>query len=473
MHFQIASREITLQLRDGRFVLACCALMVALIASAVGGWAQFQQAERERAYFSAVTRDQWLHQGERHPHRAAHFGMYVTKPELTLAIFEPGLRSVAGQTLWLEAHDRPAFANIPAEDNLTLNSGLGISSGSAVLQVLGSLLALVIGSLSVVRERETGVLRQVLAQGIAPQRWIAGKYLASAGILLVPILCVCLPAITVMIVTTGEPIRADVAARATLLLGVDVLLICTCLAIGMAISAIAQSSRGAMMAALALWIGSFILMPRAVSSLNQWAFPVPTLEVYAKARSEVFAKGFDERGGYEKQLRSLEQATMKQYGVLQLADLPVGFSGIRMKHMDSWGSEVEGREYAKLMQIYEKQSVARAVAALVAPFIAARNASQGMAGMDWAHYRHFLESAEQYRRKFALQMNSLIEERVRGERWETDGTNADWAQVAPFEYAGPKVSWALAQQKWFFFILGLWSVLALGLVRIAVRRLRP
>jgi len=473
MIFRIARREITLQIRDGRLILACCALMMALAAAAVSGWTQFQQAEHERAHFTAEARDQWLSQGERHPHRAAHFGMYVTKPEFPLGIFEPGLRSVAGQTLWLEAHDRPAFANIPAEDNLTLNSGLGISSGSAVLQVLGGLLALIMGSLTIVRERETGVLRQILAQGTSLRRWVTGKYLSCAAVLLIPILCVCVPAMTVAVAMADVSMRPDVATRAILLIGVNIALICICLAVGIAISAINQSSRGAMMAALAIWIASFILMPRVVSSINQWAFPAPTLEAYVKEIRQVFAEGFDERGGYEPQLRALEQATMQQYGVSRLADLPVGFSGLRMKHMDSWGSEVEGREYSKLLETYAKQAAVRAISVIAAPFIAARSASQGMAGMDWAHYRHFLEAAEQYRRKFALQMNTLIEERVQGERWETDGTNADWAQVAAFEYAMPTASWAVMQQKWFLLGLGFWAIVAVGLMWATIGRLRP
>ena len=160
---RIARAEIALQFRDGRLRLAFLVLVAALVAASVSGWIQFQQAAREQGSFEQKARDQWMTQGERHPHRAAHFGTFVTKPELSLAFFEPGLRAFAGQTLWLEAHDRPAFANVRADDDLTLTLAPGAASGSAILQMLGALLALCMGALSVAGDRESGVLRQVLA----------------------------------------------------------------------------------------------------------------------------------------------------------------------------------------------------------------------------------------------------------------------------------------------------------------------
>jgi len=111
--------------------------------------------------------------------------------------------------------------------------------------------------------------------------------------------------------------------------------------------------------------------------------------------------------------------------------------------------------------------------ALLAPYIAARTLSQVTAGTDWAHYQHFLASAEHYRRKFGGQMNSLIEERVDGERWEMDGTNSDWATVEPFRYSLPGVRWALVQQAVPGIILLAWAtVAAAACFAFASRRLR-
>ena len=59
-------------------------------------------------------------------------------------------------------------------------------------------------------------------------------------------------------------------------------------------------------------------------------------------------------------------------------------------------------------------------------------------------------------------MNSLIEDRVEGETWEMDGTNADWAHVEPLQYAIPERGWALTQQVAPALIVLAWASLIAG-----------
>jgi ABC-2 type transport system permease protein len=470
----IARREISLQFRDGRLRLAFLVLIAALATACVSGWMQFKQAAREQQAFEQRARDQWLTQGERHPHRAAHFGSYVTKPELSLAFFEPGLRSFAGQTLWLEAHDRPAFANVRADDDQTLTLGPGAASGAAILQLLGGLLALCTGALSVAGDRESGVLRQVLAQGVGVRTWLAGKTLGLAGILAIPLALAGIGVLAGALIGAPTWARGDVAARASLLLLSNALLVWALLAAGVAISSITNSVRAALTAALAIWIGGFVLAPRATAMLAEWIAPTPSLADYRLRTAKLFREGFDARGGYDAQLKALQESTLRHYGVETLAELPVGFSGIRMKHMDAWSAEVDDREFAILAQTYERQFAIRMVAAALAPFIAARQITQGMAGTDWSHYQHFLGAAERYRRQFGRQMNDLIEHRVAGETWEMDGTNADWATVKPLRYSIPDVRWALREQAIPALILLAWALaVAFGSLWLASRRLEP
>ena len=87
----VARREVLLQLRDGRLRVALGLLLGVLIAACAAGWVQFERSMQEKGRFEDDARDQWLTQGERHPHRAAHYGMYVTMPEFGLAFFDPGL----------------------------------------------------------------------------------------------------------------------------------------------------------------------------------------------------------------------------------------------------------------------------------------------------------------------------------------------------------------------------------------------
>lgn len=475
MVLKIARRELLLQYREGRLLLACGIVLVLMLAAAISGWSQFAQAEARRAGFVDQAREQWLQQGERHPHRAAHFGVYVVKPELPLAFFEPGLRPFVGQTLWLEAHDRPVFSNIPSSDDLTLGVGLGVASGATILQMLGSLLVLASSALAVVRERESGVLRQVLAQGVSPLQWISGKFLGLFAAIVVPLLLLGFMAIAGLAlflpVFPGQ--QVDTLLRGSLLLGGNALLLVALLALGLLVSTQVRASRTALMIVLAFWLFSCVLGPRLASTLSTGLAPAPTLDAYRQAAGEAFEQGFDDRGGYGTQLAALESQVLAEYGVQTLDELPVGFSGLRMKHLDAWTAEVDDLEYRKLEQTYARQGGIRLALSTAAPFIAARSVSQGMAGMDWSHYRHFLQAAEIYRRSFGHQMNTLLEHGVTGDRWEMNGDFADWASVEPFQYELPGTGWAFEQQRGFILVLAGWVLASLSFLLLASRRLRP
>ena len=71
-------------------------------------------------------------------------------------------------------------------------------------------------------------------------------------------------------------------------------------------------------------------------------------------------------------------------------------------------------------------------------------------------------------------MNTLIEERLAGERWEMDGTDEDWATVSPLRYTSPSVGWALGQLATPLALLLAWATLVVGAcLTLAARSLRP
>jgi ABC-2 type transport system permease protein len=38
-----------------------------------------------------ATREQWLHQGVKNPHSAAHYGVYAFKPKMPLSLVDQGV----------------------------------------------------------------------------------------------------------------------------------------------------------------------------------------------------------------------------------------------------------------------------------------------------------------------------------------------------------------------------------------------
>src|SRR5687767_8770960 len=53
-----------------------------------------------------VSYEQWLKQGKKNPHSAAHYGFYAYKPLSPMAIIDKGMESYLGQAVWLEAHNQ-------------------------------------------------------------------------------------------------------------------------------------------------------------------------------------------------------------------------------------------------------------------------------------------------------------------------------------------------------------------------------
>ncbi|MDO8902526.1 MAG: DUF3526 domain-containing protein [Phenylobacterium sp.] len=469
----VARRELQLQLRDGRLAIAALLLLLLLSAATVVGWAQYEKGEAQRVRFAEESYAQWLNQGPKHPHRAAAYGMYVAKPETPLAVFEPGLRPFAGRTLWLQAHSNAAFSHAPADDDLTASPGLGETSGAALLQLLGGLFAMVLGALSVARDRETGVMRQILAQGISPRRWIGGKCLGLVAALLLPLV----PFAILLIATTAwaaaEGAVWAAIGRTAAALGATLVYLLGLLAIGVAVSAFSRTSRGALVVVLSLWVAGSVLAPRAASLLTLRIAPTPDAAVYASVIRDEFNGGYGERPGWDDQLAALEDSVKAEYGLSSLDEAPVGFSGLRMQAMDAWTNEVADRHHAQLLATYDRQQQIRTVLSVFAPYLAARAASHGFAGMDWAHYQHFAAAAEEYRRAFNVQMNEAIVAGTRGQAWEMNAGRETWALAPPFTYQEPGLGWALRAQWPAVSILVAWLFGALGLLAFAAQRLRP
>src|SRR5688572_13336003 len=109
MIWKIARHELAALRRDGRMRAAMLIMVALFVALAVTGRQSYRAEQAAREHFIERVRQQWDNQGARHPHRAASFGQYVAKPELPLAMFDPGIKPTTGRALWLEAHHRSSF----------------------------------------------------------------------------------------------------------------------------------------------------------------------------------------------------------------------------------------------------------------------------------------------------------------------------------------------------------------------------
>ncbi|MGC4083522.1 MAG: hypothetical protein QM736_15780 [Vicinamibacterales bacterium] len=110
---RIARKEFTEYVRDGRFRVLGALVLAVAVAALAAGWRQYSDVQRQHAKAQAATRAQWLQQGNKNPHSAAHYGVYAFKPKSRLALFDTGVDSYVGVAAWLEAHKQNEFKSPP------------------------------------------------------------------------------------------------------------------------------------------------------------------------------------------------------------------------------------------------------------------------------------------------------------------------------------------------------------------------
>jgi len=177
---RIAREEWRALARDKVAVFGLLLLTVLILVAALNAHEHQRHTNLERARYQAQANQAFEAQPDRHPHRVAHFGHYLFRPLNPLAAFDPGIDAYTGNTLYLEPH-RQNSANFGDVRQSSLLLRFGQLTPAFVLQVLAPLLLIFVGHASVARERESGTLRILLAQGVGGRQIVCAKLLALSG----------------------------------------------------------------------------------------------------------------------------------------------------------------------------------------------------------------------------------------------------------------------------------------------------
>jgi ABC-2 type transport system permease protein len=432
----IAGKDLREFIRDGRLFWAGGLIVVLMLTAVAVGWTHQREVQAEHVSGQALDYDAWLNQGPRHPHDAATQGMHVFKPEPPLAIFDPGIEPFVGSTVWLQAHRQSEVKFRPAQDATGLRR-FGNLSAAWVLQTLASLLIIILGFNAVSAERESGTLRQLLSLGVSTRALLLGKataLAASVAILLIPGFVFL--AVMAIVGTSGAG-GLDAVWRLSwlgvgygLYLGFYIFLV-------LAVSVLARSSRAALIVLLGLWIAGSLVAPRAASELADLLDPTPSrLDFDNKLSSELATAS--------------EEVWLKNFGVRTKWDpsVPLNKWGEALEIDDHAGYGVYDRNFGALWDTFERHQGMHEWFGLVAPLLAVRGFSMGIAGTDFAQHRDFTTAAETQRR---LIQDIVSDDLVRhadplGNAHFTYKAGSElWATVPRFEYHIPPVSFALAR----------------------------
>lgn len=467
MILRIARREILDMIRDGRFRAAVAVIGVLVVSALAAGWLHTRMVRAEHAAASAVQRDLWLGKGEMNPHSAAHYGAFAFKPVSEVAAIDPGLEPFVGVSVFLEAHRQNLDKFRPVEDATPLKR-LGDLTVASTLQLLVPLFIIALTFGAFAGEREQGTLRQLLATGVEGRALMAGKLLGlSTPVALVGGLAA-VGGVAALALLGGDS-GLQSLPRALALIGVYLAYFALWLAVGLAVSALAPSSRVALTLLLAAWFLNGFLAPRGAATLARALHPTPTPQELQRA----IDADLEKLTPWDALVKETRETLMAEHKVTRPEDLPTNPEGVALIRGEEADTAVYERQYGRLAAIYGQQAGVFQWGGVVAPLLAVQAASMALAGTDYAHHQDFLHAAEQYRSTYVRTLNDAVAgQRNLTQTWDFQAGRDLWDDVPPFAYTLPGTTWALQGVRVALLLLGLWTLAAVGSAAWATARLR-
>ncbi|ATG90385.1 DUF3526 domain-containing protein [Methylomonas koyamae] len=466
----VMRKELLTTLRDGRLLVLGLSLLALFAAFFLLSTHQLQAQRLEKQRVGATAKEQWNSQSVKNPHSAAHYGIYVFKPDLPAAAIDQGLTPFTGQSLWLEPHKRNLTRFNPSADDVLANR-FGQAGSSFVLYALLPLLIVALSFNSVSQERERGTLRMLHSLGVTPLALLFGKLsglLAAFWLVMSP--AVLLAALTL---ACQFDLTADDLMRLSLLLVGLVAYYTIFAALSIAASAYFRTSRNTLFCLLGFWMGSVFVAPRLGAVIGDVVAPNPSASEFWDAIKTDIAQGLPGEGNKQQREKAFEAQVLAQYGVAGKEQLPVGFVSLNRQFNDTYSSKVHQLHFDRLRDNFAKQQQLAQLAGWLGPSLALRSLSMAIAGTDLAHQRDFEDAAEDYRRYFIDLTEEWDRERSRGTERSAKAEETDWRSVRDFAYTVPTVGYSLRASLLPLSLLSAWLCAALWLLAQSARRLQP
>jgi len=474
--FRIAREEWRLWTRSRVVLVAALILAVLMTATSVLTAMRVSQDAAERAARQASAEAAFFAQPDRHPHRMVHYGHYAFRTPPPLAAFDPGVDAVTGQSIFLEGHrqNTAMFANIRAGADL---GGFAALTPANLYQLLLPLLLIIVGHGVVLRERESGTLAVMLAQGQSGLQLAAGKALALAGVaglFLLP-----LAGLAAFSVSAGE---APLAAA--LLVAGYALYLAIWGALVLAVSLVVRQRSVALGLLVFAWLLIALVVPRIGINAGSAAVDAPgkiesDLVMLAEER-----KLGDGHNAADPAFDALKQQVLEQYEAASVEDLPMNWRGVVAGASEARLTDLLNTYAENRMQAEAAQSRIVMWFGLASPTLAVGAASRTLAGTDLATHHRFLRESEALRFDFVQGLNNLhataltyADDAARSSDPEAEQRTrvnaASWRLLDSFRFApDPALTRAARAALPLMLMLG-WLLALVGVIGLGVRRLQP
>lgn len=396
---RIAREEWRLWTRSRVILVASLIVAVLVAATSVLTAKRVTEDAERRAARQASAEETFFAQPDRHPHRMVHYGHYAFRTPPPLAAFDPGVDSVTGQSIFLEGHrqNTAMFADTRASADL---GGFAALTPANLYQLLLPLLLIIIGHGMVLRERESGTLAVLLAQGQSGLGIAGGKAMALAGVAGVFLLPLAL--LAAYAVSTGE---APLAAA--LLVASYALYLAVWSALVLAVSLLVRQRSVALGLLIFAWLLIALVAPRIGINAASAAVDAPgkiesDLVMLAEER-----KLGDGHNAADPAFEALKKQVLERYGAQSIEDLPINWRGVVAGHAEAKLTGLLNDYAESRMQAEAEQSQIVTWFGFVSPTLAVGAASRTLAGTDLATHHRFLRESEALRFSFVQGLNDL------------------------------------------------------------------
>ncbi len=475
MMLRIAKEEWRLWLRSKVIVVATLIVAMLLAVTSMLTVNRVANEQSQRLAQQVAAEETFFAQPDRHPHRMVHYGHYAFRPPPPLAAFEPGVDAVTGQSIFLEGHrqNTAMFADTKAAADL---GGFASLTPANLYQLLLPLLLIVLGHALLLRERESGTLAVILAQGQSGVSLAMGKAIALLAV--IAIFMLPLIAVAAHSVVQGEKILA-----AASLVGGYFLYLCVWGAIVLAASIILKQRAVSLGALIFIWLFAALIVPRFAINASSAAIDAPgkiesDLVMLAEQR-----KLGDGHNAADPAFQRLQKEVLEQYGVENVEDLPINWRGVVASFSEAELTDLLNSYAENRMEQEANQSGLFNLFGLASPTIAVGSVSRTLAGTDLATHHRFLRESEALRFDFVQSLNAVHANELsyaddlnrssdpEAER-RTRVNSAAWRVLDEFRFAPDSASDRVNRASFPFAILMTWFMLACAIAFIAARRVR-
>ncbi|MEE4281067.1 MAG: DUF3526 domain-containing protein [Pseudomonadales bacterium] len=473
---RIAKEEWRQWLRSRLAILSLIVFTVLLLFTTLLTTLDAQEARHQRLHQQQQAEETFLNQPDRHPHRMVHYGHYVFRTPPPLAMFDPGVDAVTGQSLFLEGHRQNSamFADARAEAR---TGGFGALTPAKLYHLFLPLLIIALGHGVILREREARTLGPLLAQGVSGVSLYRGKLLALSML----IVLLSLPALfsSVAASLSGESTVAGLMLYVGNLLYLGVWAVLTLLVSTM------TRSRGVALGVLsAVWVLTVLIIPRIGVTSASATLPTEGKILTDMRMNDDLRKLGDGHNAADPAFAQLRASLLAQYNVNNVEELPLNFRGLVASKSETDLTETLNT-YAEQRMARERAQAAHLSAfGWVSPYLAIGGASRNLAGTDLATHHRFLREAEAVRYDFVQGLNevhisklSYIDDinRNSGEEGNRRARvdSANWQVLKDFRFTPDHAVDRLSRAAAKLTSLVLWFFALAGIGLIAARRLTP